>query len=134
MGFNILVTWSSDIFKQAIIIVSKEMLQSYVNIFHSRTSINAIMIAILDAIFIAIQHEAILEDGSSPPSPIEMQWQWTMGICKQFFCPFSVCSSLFSLNINHKNGISWSHLSKFLISALLNAHNVLCNLLILFLD
>lgn len=69
LGISILVTWSSDICKQAIIIVSKEMLQSYVNIFHSKTSINASMIAILDAIFIAGQHEAILEDGSSPPVP-----------------------------------------------------------------
>lgn len=69
LGISILVTWSSDICKQAIIIVSKEMLQSYVNNFHSKTSIIASMIAVLDAIFIAVQHEAILEGGSLPPVP-----------------------------------------------------------------
>lgn len=69
LGISLLVTWFSDICKQAIITVSKEMLQSYVNNFHSKTSTTASMIAVLDAIFIAVQHEAILEDGSLPPVP-----------------------------------------------------------------
>ena len=54
--------------------------------------------------------------------------------CKQLLCPFSVCSFLFSSSLDHKDEITRQHLIQFLISALLNVHNALPNLLIPFLD
>ena len=40
------------------------------------------------------------------PIPIDREWSLRVGICKQFFCPSSICSSLFSSDLNYKNEIT----------------------------
>lgn len=71
-----------------------------------------------------------------PEGPELRQWQWEKrgGAVSSSFASFLFVHPLFSLDLNHKDEIVRQHLTKFLISAFLNIHKALRNLLIPFLD
>ena len=79
-GIRITVACSVHICKQATKIVSKELLQTHINIFSKKTAL--VSMRKLQKITLPL---------------ISQKWSdvGQVGNCKQFLCPFSVCLSVF---------------------------------------